>query len=92
MDELLALQNAMFEEFGEETVREIADNIDFDIDVIPDMLDDESAEDLLAEMINFVVTKLSEISAKKVKSILLSAGIEEEAADEFIHDMTSEED
>ena len=92
MDELLALHNAMFEEFGEETVREIADSIDFDIDVIPDMLDDESAGDLFAEMVNFVVTELSDISIEKVREVLLSAGIEEAAADEFIHDMTSEED
>ena len=92
MDELLALQNAMFEVFGEETVRNIADSIDFDVDVIPDMLNDETAGDLFAEMVNFVVTELSEISVEKVKSVLLSAGIEEEAAEEFIHDMISEKD
>lgn len=46
---------------------------------------------MLAEMVNFVFTELSEISVEKVKSVLLSAGIKEEVADEFIHDMTSED-
>ena len=92
MGELLALRDAMFEEFGEETVREIADSVDFVVDIVPDMLDDESTTEMFAEMVNFVVTSFSEISTEKVKAVLLSAGIEEEVADEFIHDMTSEDD
>ena len=81
MDELLALQDAMFKIFDEELVREIAEREEFSVDVVPDMLDDESVTEQFAEMVNFVVQELSDISETKVKSVLLSAGIEEDVID-----------
>lgn len=86
MNELLALQDAMFKIFGEETVREIAEREEFSVDVIPDMLDDESVTELFAEMVNFVVQELSEISETKARDVLLSAGIEEDMIDGLLSD------
>ena len=83
MDQLLALQNAMFKVFGEDVVREIADGEEFCIDIFPDMLDDESVIEMFAEMVNFVVENLSGISVEKAKSVLLSAGIPEEEIDDL---------
>ena len=75
MDDLFELRDAMFSEFGEDVVRTIADTIDFDIDIYPEMLDDESMLDLFAEMINFVTTELAVIDEQKARRVLLSAGI-----------------
>ena len=86
MEELLALQAAMFEIFGEEVVREIADREDFSVDVIPDMLDDESVTELFAEMVNFVVQELSGVSEEKAKNVLMAAGIEEDIIDGMLSD------
>lgn len=83
MDQLLELRDAMFEQFGEETVREIADGEEFCVDIFPDMLDDESVIEMFAEMVNFVVENLSGISDEKAKSALLSAGIPEEEIDDL---------
>lgn len=86
MEELLALQAAMFEIFDEEVVREIADREDFSVDVVPDMLDDESVTELFAEMVNFVVQELSGISEEKAKNVLMAAGIEEDIIDGMLSD------
>ena len=86
MNELLALQDAMFKIFGEEVVREIAEREEFSVDVIPDMLDDESVTELFAEMVNFVVQELSGISEEKAKNVLMAAGIEEDIIDGMLSD------
>ena len=77
MDELVALQETMFSIFGEDLVRKIADQEDVMVDVIPDMLDDETALDLFAEMVNFIIEFLAPIDSRKAKRALLSADISE---------------
>ena len=77
MDELVALQETMFSIFGEDLVRKIADQEDVIVDVIPDMLDDETALDLFAEMVNFIIEFLAPIDSRKAKRVLLSADISE---------------
>lgn len=84
MDELFDLRDAMFAEFGEDVVRTIADTIDFDIDIYPDMLDDESVLDLFAEMVNFIATELAVIDYEKARSVLASAGFSERDIDELL--------
>ena len=86
MEELLALQDAMFKIFDEEVVREIADREDFSVDVVPDMLDNESVTELFAEMVNFVVQELSGISEEKAKNVLMAVGIEEDIIDGMLSD------
>ena len=86
MDQLLALQNAMFKVFGEDVVREIADGEEFCVDIFPDMLDDESTIEVFAEMVNFVVTALSGISEAKARSVLLSAQLPEDEIDDLLSD------
>ena len=75
MDELFELQKAMFDEFGEDMVRSIADCIDFDVDIYSEMLDDESVLELFAEMINFIATELAVIDKFKAIKVLKVAGI-----------------
>lgn len=75
MDELFALRDAMFNEFGEDIVREISDNADFPIDIVPDMLDDESVIEMFAEMVHFIVEDLAPIDIEKARKTLASANI-----------------
>ena len=73
--ELFKLRDAMFNEFGEDVVREIADKCEFPVDIVPDMLDDETTLDMFAEMVNFLVEELAEIDIDKAQTVLDSVGI-----------------
>lgn len=84
MSQFLALRDAMFEQFSEEIVREIAEREVFSVDVVPDMQDNESVIEMIAEMVHFVVTALSGISEAKAGSVLVSAGIPEEEIDHLL--------
>lgn len=84
MDELMTLQETIFTIFGEDFVREIAEQEDFSVDVIPEMLDDETTLDMFAEMIHFVVEHLAPIDKEKAKRVLLSADIPEATINELL--------
>ena len=84
MMKLVALQETMFSIFGEDLVRKIADQEDIIVDVIPDMLDDETALDLFAEMVNFIIEFLAPIDSRKAKRVLLSADISESTINELL--------
>ena len=86
MDELITLQETMFAVFGEEFVRELAEREDFSVDVVPDMLDDETVLDMFAEMVRFILESLAPINPEKAKTALLAAGITEETIDELLED------
>jgi hypothetical protein len=77
MDELFDLRDVMFNEFGEDVVREKADEAEFSVDIFPDMLADETILDMFAEMINFIVEELAEIDVEKARKVLKSAGVSE---------------
>lgn len=84
MDELFELHDAMFNEFGEDVVRERADDAELSVDIFPDMLDDETVLEMFAEMINFVATKLAEIDVEKARNVLVSAGVSEKGINDLL--------
>ena len=84
MDELITLQETMFSVFGESFVREIADREEVIVDVIPDMLDDETALDLFAEMVHFIIEFLATTDPERAKKVLLSVDISESTINELL--------
>lgn len=86
MDELITLQETMFAVFGEEFVRGLAEREDFSVDVVPDMLDDETVLDMFAEMVRFILESLAPINPEKARTVLLAAEITEETIDELLED------
>ena len=85
MDELIELQQQMFAEFGEDFVRDIAHQIDFDVDIVADMMSEDNVIEMFAEMVNFVASGLSDYSKEKAKIVLLHANIEEEIIDDLLY-------
>ena len=85
MDELIKLQQQMFAEFGEDFVRDIANQIDFDVDIVSDMMSEDNVIEMFAEMVNFIASELSDYSIEKAKIVLLSANIEEEIIDDLLY-------
>ena len=83
MEEMLDLWNALVDAYGEDQIRELADEADVDISMIGEKISEEWASDIFAELLAFIVNDLAPIDAKKAMAVIKSAGVSDETLEDL---------
>ena len=77
MEELMNLWDQIVDAYGEDTVRELAEEAGIDLSIIGADVDDEWAPGAIADLIDLVVDQLAAIDGDKAVAILRAAGLSE---------------
>ena len=83
MEEMLDLWDALVDAYGEDQIRELADEADVDISMIGEEISEEWAEEIFVELLAFIVNDLAPIDAKKAMSVIKSAGVSDESLEDI---------
>lgn len=83
MEEMLDLWNALVDAYGEDQIRELADDADVDISMIGEEISEEWASEIFAELLSFIINDLAPIDAKKAMSVIKSAGVSDETLEDI---------
>ena len=84
MEELMNLWQQIVDAYGEDTVRELAEEADIDLGIIGSDADDEWAAGAIADLIDLVVDQLAAIDSDSAVEILKAAGLSESAINNLL--------
>jgi hypothetical protein len=83
MEQMLNLWNALVDAYGDEQIRNLADEFGVDISDVGKEMPDDWAEELFVELLAFVVNDLAPMDAKKAMSVIKNAGVPEEMLEDI---------
>lgn len=83
MEELMRLWNAMTEEYGEDAVRNLADECNIDISSIGEGQPEDWAHELFVELLSFLVDDLAQIDGQRAMLVISKAGVSDETMEDL---------
>lgn len=84
MEDLLDLWDAILCEFDADTIRELAESADIEVDMIGENISEEYASEIFAKLIELVSSELAEISVEKARNILAQTELSEETIGDLL--------
>ena len=84
MEELMRFWNQIVEAYGEDTVRELAEEAEIDLSIIGADVDDDWAPGAFADLIDLIVDELAAIDADQAVTLLQAAGLSESAINDLL--------